>query len=88
MTTAECELLAAWRAVANAKLLEFKRQCWRLAALVRIGTVPKADAVDRLHKIAVAHAIVRAMGEDYVQAIIGEAFENTDFVSLYAAEVA
>jgi hypothetical protein len=72
MTEAEC--LAAWRAVANAKLIEFRWQCWRLANCVRQGTVRKADAVDVLWTIATAHALVRALGEDWVQAIIAEAF--------------
>jgi hypothetical protein len=35
MTPAEHELIEAWRAVANAKLAEYRRQCWRLAGLVR-----------------------------------------------------
>jgi hypothetical protein len=68
------ELRAAWRAVANAKLTEFRWQAWRLANCVRQGTVPKADAVDVLWTIATAHALVRAMGDDEVQAIIAEAF--------------
>jgi hypothetical protein len=74
MTPAERELLKAWRAVANAKLVEFRRQCWRLAGLVGQGTVKKIDAVDRLWEIAAAHALVRALGEDHVQLIISEAF--------------
>jgi hypothetical protein len=72
VTEAEC--ITAWRAVANAKLVEFRWQCWRLANCVRQGTVPKADAVDVLWTIATAHALVRAMGEDDVQGIIAEAF--------------
>jgi hypothetical protein len=39
--TTEDELLEAWRAVANAKLTEFRRQCWRLAMLVRQGIIDK-----------------------------------------------
>jgi hypothetical protein len=74
MTPAERELLEAWRAVANAKLVEFRRQCWRLAGLVRHGTVKKIDAVDRLWEIAIAHALVRALGEDHVQLIMSEPF--------------
>jgi hypothetical protein len=70
----ERELLEAWRAVANAKLAEYRRQAWRLAILARQGTVNKADAVDRLWTIAIAHALVRAMGEDRVEAILAEAF--------------
>jgi hypothetical protein len=73
------ELIEAWRAVANAKLAEYRRQCWRLAMLVRQGAVSKAAAVDRLREIATAHALVRALGEDRVQAIIGEAFAGADF---------
>ena len=68
------ELLEAWRAVANAKLVEFRRQCWRLAGLVHQGTVTKIDAVDRLWEIATAHALVRALGEDRVELIISEPF--------------
>jgi hypothetical protein len=79
MTSQDHELIEAWRAVANAKLVEFRRQCWRLAMLVRQGFVDKATAVDRLHEIAIAHALVRALGEDRVEAIIGEAFADADF---------
>ena len=84
---AERELLEAWRAVANAKLTEFKRQCWRLSMLVRQGVLDKIAAVDRLYEIAIAHALVRALGEERVQAIIGEAFADADFHPL-RAEVA
>jgi hypothetical protein len=41
MTAAEQHLLEARRAVANAKLVEYRRQCWRLAILVKQGTVDK-----------------------------------------------
>ena len=37
------ELREAWRAVANAKLVEFRKQCWRLAGLVRSGIVEEAS---------------------------------------------
>jgi hypothetical protein len=79
MTAADKELLAAWRAVANAKLAEFRRQCWRLAALVRQGVLERTAAVDRLWEIATAHALVRALGADRVQAILDEAFAGADF---------
>jgi hypothetical protein len=75
--TQDRELIEAWRAVANAKLTEFRRQCWRLAILVQEGLVDKTAAVDRLWEIAIAHALVRALGEDRVQAIIVEAFAGT-----------
>ena len=71
---AEKELLEAWRSVANAKLVEYRRQCWRLSMLVRQGVLERAVAVDRLYEIAIAHALVRALGDDRVQAIIAEAF--------------
>jgi hypothetical protein len=74
----ERELIAAWRAVANAKLAEYRRQSWRLALLVRQGALDRAAAVDRLWEIAIAHALVRALGEDRVQAILDEAFAGAD----------
>ena len=63
-----------WRSVSNAKLVEYRRQAWRLALLVR-----KARSTRRLRLIAstrfaIAHAIVRALGADRVQAILDEAF--------------
>jgi hypothetical protein len=79
MTAADKELLAAWRAVATAKLTEFRRQCWRLAALVRQGTIERTAAVDRLQEIAIAHALIRSLGEDRIQAILDEAFAGADF---------
>jgi hypothetical protein len=79
MTTQDRELLEAWRAVANAKLVEYRRQSWRLALLVRQGALDRAAAVDRLWEIATAHALVRALGEDRVQAILDEAFAGADF---------
>jgi hypothetical protein len=79
MTSQDRELIDAWRAVANAKLVEFRRQCWRLALLVQKGMVDKTVAIDRLYEIAIAHALVRALGEDRVEAIIAEAFADADF---------
>jgi hypothetical protein len=79
VTAQDHELLEAWRAVANAKLTEFRRQCWRLSSLVQQGTLKKTAAIDRLWEIATAHALVRAFSEDRVQAIIAEAFAHCDF---------
>ena len=70
------ELREARRAVANSKLGEFQEQCWRLTHLVRSGTLDRALAVDTLFEIAIAHALVRALGEDRIQCIIGEAFAD------------
>jgi hypothetical protein len=72
----EHELLEAWRAVANAKLVEYRRQVWRLSMLVKQGIVDKAAAVDLLWEVAIAHALVRSLGEDRIQAIIAEAFAD------------
>jgi hypothetical protein len=85
MTSQDRELLEAWRAVANAKLVEFRRQCWRLALFVQRGTIDKTAAVDRLYEIAIAHALVRSLGEDRVEAIIAEAFADADFQPMSAA---
>ena len=84
MTNQDRELIEAWRAVANAKLAEYRRQSWRLALLVRQGALDRAAAVDRLWEIATAHALVRALGEDRVQAILYEAFADADFRPLHA----
>ena len=84
MTNQDHELIEAWRAVANAELVEFRRQCWRLALFVQRGTIDKAAAVDRLHEIAIAHALVRALGEDRIEAIIAEAFADADFRPLHS----
>ena len=75
----ERELIAAWRAVANAKLAEYRRQSWRLALLVRQGALDRAAAVDRLWEIAIAHALVRSLGEGRIEAILAEAFADADF---------
>jgi len=77
----------AANAARRAKLVEYRRQAWRLALLVRQGTIDKTAAVDRLYEIAIAHAIVRALGADRVQAILDEAFASADFHPI-RAEVA
>jgi hypothetical protein len=87
MTREDHELVEAWRAVANAKLAEYRRQCWRLALLVRRGIITKTATVDRLWEIATAHALVRALGEDRIQAILDEAFADAGFHPM-RAEVA
>jgi hypothetical protein len=86
-TGQEQEFREAWRAVANAKLNEYRRQCWRLAGLVRAGAVIKQAAVDHLVTIAIAHALFRSLGEDRIEAIIAEAFADTEFGSLRAEAV-
>jgi hypothetical protein len=84
VTVQDRELLEAWRDVANSKLVEYRRQCWRLSMLVRRGVVCKQAAVDRLYEIAIAHALVRALGEERVEAIISEAFTSVEFRPMLA----
>ena len=84
MTDQDRELLAAWRSVSSAKLVEYRRQCWRLAALVRQGLVDRTAAADRLWEIAIAHALVRALGEDRIEAILAEAFADADFRAMHS----
>jgi hypothetical protein len=83
-TVQDRELREAWRNVANSKLVEFRRQCWRLSMLVRQGVVCKQAAVDRLYEIAIAHALVRALGEERVEALISEAFSGIEFRPILA----
>ena len=52
----------------------------RLAILARQGVIDKTAAVDRLWEVAVAHALVRALGEDRIQVILAEAFCDVDHV--------
>jgi hypothetical protein len=84
MTDQDRELLSAWRSVSNAKFVEYRRQCWRLAALVRQGLVDRTAAADRLWEIATAHALVRALGEDRIEAILAEAFADADFRAMHS----
>jgi hypothetical protein len=77
--TQEDEFRETRRACANAKLTEFRKQCWRLAILSRQGVVEKIAAVDLLREIALAHALVRALGEDRIEAMLAEAFAGADF---------
>ena len=78
LATQENEFRDAWRAVTNSKLNEFRFQCTRLAELARQGVVDKIDAIDTLHTIAIAHALIRALGADYVEEIIAQAFAGSD----------
>jgi hypothetical protein len=84
----QAEEFRATRArLANAKLKAYRDECWRLAILARRGVVQKQDAIDLLQEIAIAHALVRALGEDRVQAILDEAFASADFRPMEAEVV-
>jgi hypothetical protein len=65
------ELLEAWRAVANSKLVEFRRQC-----LAQNVTIAKVDAVDAFSEITTAHALARTLGDERIELIVGEAQES------------
>jgi hypothetical protein len=80
------EFVAAWRAVTNAKLVQFRRQCCRLDGRVRQGAVSKADAVGKLREVSLACALVRALGEDRIESFIVEAFARAEFNPCYATE--
>jgi hypothetical protein len=82
--TQEREFVETRRACANAKLVEFSKQCWRLAILSHQGVVEKLAAVDLLREIGIAHALVRALGEDRIEAILAEAFAGADFHPMHA----
>ncbi len=89
MTYAQAQLRQASCAVANSKLVEYRRQVWRLAILVQQGVIDKSVAIDHLYEIAIAHALVRALGEDRVAAILDEAFVACEVTqTLPTAEVA
>ena len=79
MSRQESEFRQTRRAVANSKLSEYRKQCWRLAILPRQGVVEKIAAVDLLHEIAIGHALIRALGEDRIEAILAETFAGADF---------
>jgi hypothetical protein len=79
MTKPNDPLTAARRAVANARLEEFRRQAWKLAHSVQRGLVDKGRAVDGLFDIAQAHALVAAHGEERVESIVIEAFDGAAF---------
>ena len=76
------EFRATRRAVANAKLKSYRDECWRLAILAGRGVVQKQPAIDLLYEIAIA--LVRALGEERIQAILDEAFADADFRPMHA----
>jgi hypothetical protein len=63
-----------YKAVANAKPVEYRAQARRLALLVHQCVITKAEAIDVLWDVAIAHGFDQALGEDRVQAILAEPF--------------
>jgi hypothetical protein len=84
MTAAEKELLEAWRSVANAKLVEYRRQAWRLGMLMRQGLLERTVVVDHMWTVAIAHGLLRSLGQDRVTAILAEALADADFRPMYS----
>ncbi len=74
MTRAEREIQEMRRAVAIGKLIVLKEEAWRLAALVNDGVIGKIVAVDALQEVAGANNLVDQLGQDYVQALLADAF--------------
>jgi hypothetical protein len=60
------ELFAAKRAVALAKVIEFRHQCERLARLAAEGVLDHVEAADGLYDIAVANRLVYIHGDDFI----------------------
>ena len=54
------------------------------AMLAALNAVCKRAAVDQLYEIAIAHALVRSLGEDQIGAILDEAFAGAEFEPLMA----
>jgi hypothetical protein len=69
------EIIVAKRAIALAKLIEFRRQCGRLAHLAAEGIVDRVDATDSLYDAAVAHDLIGIHGEDFIAGVLATAFE-------------
>jgi len=62
------------RAIANAKLAEFKRQAFRVGDIVLKGLLGRAIAADMLFDSAVSNGLVSEHGEDIIQALVAKGF--------------
>ena len=62
------------RAIAIAKLAEFKRQAFRVGDIVLRGLLSPAIAADMLYDSAVSNGLVSEHGEDIIQALIAKGF--------------
>jgi hypothetical protein len=58
------------------RLEVFRERCLARALLVREGLMDFHDAVDNLQNAAVAYGLVDRFGQDKIQAIIAEAFDE------------
>jgi hypothetical protein len=75
VTRSRKELIAAKRAIAVAKVTEFRRQCERLAHLATEGAVDRVEAADGLYDAAVANGLVDIHGDDFIGGVLAAAFE-------------
>ncbi|KZD23899.1 hypothetical protein [Tardiphaga robiniae] len=74
-TRTKIELIATKRAIAIGKLVEFERQCMRLAHLIAEGGIDRADAADGLFDAAEANGLIEVHGQDHIQLRVASAFE-------------
>jgi hypothetical protein len=81
MTRSRKELVAAKRAIALAKVTEFRRHCERLAHLAADGVVDRVEAADVLYDAAVANGLVDIHGDDFIARMLA-AFELASVASV------
>jgi hypothetical protein len=62
--------------VANAKLYAFEAEAERIAELIRLKLISKAEGADRLHIAAIYNQLVYEYGTDRVQNIVAAAFDR------------
>jgi hypothetical protein len=75
VTRSKKELIAAKQAVAVAKLVEWRRQCARLARLAVAGIVDWVEAADVLYDIAVGNRLVALYGDDFITGMLAIAIK-------------
>jgi hypothetical protein len=75
MTRADREIIAMRRNVAIGKFLVFKEEAWRFAELVHAGVIEKIIAIDALQDAAEANLLIDTLGQDFIQAIMADAFD-------------
>ena len=64
------------RCVAIAKVAEFEHQAFRLGDYVSNGIISASFAADTLQEVAFSNDLVRAHGDEFIQAIIADGLNN------------
>src|SRR5262249_16661039 len=62
--------------VAELTIKQFKLRCWARATLYELGELTLHDAVDLLQHIAVDGGLVTEIGQDVVQQLMAQAFDE------------